>query len=119
MANLSKFSKVVIFYISRLAYFVLIAGAISFALSYLSLNRWINSLFIFLGTKLIADGVKAIFGRSRRFLYLEDYLRELLVYTLVAVLAIGLAEAIIVLIGGRVWMPLLAAAMVMAWQHSR
>lgn len=119
MANLRKISKPLLFYSSRLAYFVLVAGAISFLIGYLPLHRWIHSLLIFLGTKLIADGVKAILSRDRRFLYLEDYLRELVIFTLVAVLAIALADGIVQLVGGKVWMPLLAAAMVMVWQQSR
>lgn len=119
MAGVNRVGKLMLVHLSRLGYFAVIALALSLLMGGLPLHRWLNALLVFIGTKLVADTLQAVIAKERQFLYLEDYLREMLVFSLVAALAIGLAEAVVELIGGKIWVPLLAAAMVMAWRQTR
>ncbi len=77
---------------------------------------WAQAGLIFTGTKILGDAAVVIFSRERKYLYFEDYLRELLIFMVVAFLGILGLVSIEHYLGGSVWVPLLAAALAFIWR---
>ena len=80
------------------------------------LPSWLELSFLLIGTKIVVDIVSAIVKADKRFLYFEDYLRETLVYVVVAAIGVAGVVAVEYYFGGAVWEPLLAAGLVYVWQ---
>jgi len=77
---------------------------------------WAQAAIVFLGTKTLSDLGSSLFRRERKYLYFEDYIREITMFMAVAVIAILGVTAVESYIGGVVWTPLLAAALVIVWR---
>lgn len=77
---------------------------------------WGQAGLVFAGTKILGDVIIAVFRRKRKYLYFEDYVREILLFMIVAALGILGVVAIENYLGGTVWIPLLAAALALIWR---
>lgn len=105
------FAKVVF-----LGVLVLIAYGISRLTALITLPMWAEALLVFIGTKVLYDLGFAVFSSVKRFLFFEDYLREMLIFLAVAgVCAAGLT-AVKIYMGGEIWLPILAAGLVFVWR---
>lgn len=80
------------------------------------MNSWLRCLLVFVLTKLLADVASAVM-REKRFVFFEDYLRELLLFSGVAALCVLGVAAVQYYLHGKIWFPLLAAAAVMVWRR--
>ncbi|HOB34770.1 MAG: hypothetical protein GX090_03190 [Firmicutes bacterium] len=108
-------SKAVLAWLGRFAGILCVAAGIDWALTGLNSPWWVKAGLVFAGTKVGADMAVALYRRKGKHLYFEDYLLELFLFMLAATVGIlGVAAANIYL-GGAVWVPLLAAALVLIW----
>ena len=97
---------------------VVAAATLSWLFTALALNWYILALLVFLITRVLTDIVAYILAGSRQVFYLDEYIKELLIYTLVALIAVAAVDVARRYIGGEVWLPLLAAAMSLTWLRS-
>lgn len=95
---------------------IVLAYLVSNMTALISLPAWVAAFLIFAGTKLLYDLVFAVFGKVRKFLFFEDYLRETLVFLVVAAICVAGFTVAEIYLGGKVWIPLLAAGLVFIWR---
>lgn len=95
---------------------IVLAYLVSKVTALVSLPAWVAAFLIFAGTKLLYDLIFALFGKGRKFLFFEDYLREILVFFVVAAICVAGFTVAETYLGGKVWIPLLAAGLVFIWR---
>ena len=96
--------------------FLILAVSIAEVVALVQVPPWFRAGLIFAGTKILADVIIAVFRRERKYLYFEDYLREIFLFAIVAALGILGVTDIEEYWGGVVWIPLLAAAQSLIWR---
>lgn len=108
--------KILLIHGGKFAGILLLAIAVSAGFALTNFPAWAQAALVFVGTKIASDFIVALYRKERRFLYFEDYLREVLMFMIVAALGIVGFMAVERYMGGVVWVPLLAAALVLIWR---
>ena len=119
MADIKTTLKTAVSFLLPLLGLVAAAFIVSRGLAALSVNWPVAAVLVFVATKILTDIVAHLLTRSRDVFYVDEYLKETLIYTLAVLVAIGAIHLARVHIGGDVWVPLLAAVMALTWRHSR
>lgn len=78
---------------------------------------WLAVPLTMLAGKLVADLVSWGINRALPFTFFEDYLRELLQFLVVGLIAAGVVFLSLRYLGGAVWVPLLSGAVVAVWNR--
>lgn len=96
---------------------LVLAAAVSRLLALIHMAPWLHAFLVFAATKILADILAAIFrSKEKKYLFFEDYLREILLFFAVAAICVLGIEAVQHYLQGRIWLPLPAAAIIMIWR---
>lgn len=96
---------------------VVLAAAVSRLLALINLPSWLHAFLVFAATKILADIIAAIFkAQEKKYLFFEDYLREILLFFAVAAICVLGIAAVQHYMQGRIWLPLPAAAIITIWR---
>lgn len=94
-----------------------LAALISWLFSYVPLHPWLHAFLVFATPKLLTDILAALFqGSKKKYIFFEDYLRELLLFFAVVAVCVLAVAAVQQYLHGMVWLPLLAAAIALIWR---
>ncbi|GEM_PF-1625024 len=96
---------------------LILAAAVSRLLALIIMAPWLHAFLVFAITKILADVLAAIFRRKeKKYLFFEDYLREILLFFAVAAICVLGIAAVQHYLLGAIWLPLPAAAIIMIWR---
>ncbi|HPZ22960.1 MAG TPA: hypothetical protein PKV05_08075 [Bacillota bacterium] len=94
-----------------------LAALMSWLFRHLHLHPWLHAFLVFVSPKIFADIFAALFRiNKKRYIFFEDYLRELILFFAVAAVCVLAVAAVQQYLHGIVWLPLLAAAIAMIWR---
>lgn len=108
--------KTILLVLLRFVGLLAIAQFIASLLMETGLPQWAVLFILFVSTKLFFDILVYIFSGQKKFLYLEDYLREMSIYLIVAAISVAGVTAVEFYFHGQIWQPLLAAGLVYVWR---
>ena len=96
---------------------LILAAIVSKLLALAPMIYWLHAFLVFAGTKILFDIFQAIVMRKeKKYVFFEDYLREVMLFFAVSAVCIICITAVQHYFHGEVWMPMLAAAVIMIWR---
>lgn len=101
----------------QFAVLLALAALTSWLFGYFILHPWLHAFLVFVAVKILFDIFTALFKISKKkYIFFEDYLRETLLFFAVAAICVLAVAAVQQYMHGVIWLPLLAAAIVMIWR---
>lgn len=101
----------------RLMGILAVAVGVSGLLGLIGLAPLLQGFLVIAATKIVVDiALLLIKGKEPKYLFFEDYLRELFLFLAVAGICVLGVAVISRYVGGKIWFPLLATAAVMIWR---
>lgn len=95
---------------------VILALTVTRLVACLNFPSWAEIFIVFLTTKVLYDIVFALLSKDKKYLFFEDYFRETLVFIVVTAICVAGITVVEMYIGGKIWVPLLAAGYIFVWR---
>lgn len=96
---------------------LIVSAIVSKLLALVLMIQWLHAFLVFAGTKILYDIFGAIVMRKeKKYVFFEDYLREILLYFAVSAVCVLSIAAVQHYLQGNVWLPMLVAAVIMIWR---
>ena len=96
---------------------LMLAVFASWLIKFLHMPAWLDTFLIFVFTKIFAD-IIVVCTRTQKnkYIFFEDYLRDLFLYCAVAVICTLAIITVQQYLHGLIWVPILAAVVAMMWR---